>query len=148
MCAVLLSGLDRLGMEIVVGGYVRPSPSCPPLETQVPTPIHEHPALLSLLNFTTTHHPPHIQQVSRIKLFLPYMVRKRTFKKIMAHDEENACGMGDIVRIKPSRPLSKRKRFTLHEVLRRDPKLSLQQQAAGGGAGAGKEAAAVATASS
>lgn len=66
--------------------------------------------------------------MSRIKLFLPYMVRKRTFKKIMAHDEENACGVGDMVRIKPSRPLSKRKRFTLHEILRRDPKLSVQTQ--------------------
>lgn len=78
--------------------------------------------------------------MSRIKLFLPYMVRKRTFKKIMAHDEENACGIGDVVRIKPSRPLSKRKAFTLHEILRRDPKLSLDQQqqppAAGAGAGA------------
>lgn len=66
--------------------------------------------------------------MSRIKLFLPYMVRKRTFKKVMAHDEENTCGMGDTVRIKPSRPLSKRKRFTLHEVLRRDPKQTLQQE--------------------
>lgn len=71
------------------------------------------------------------QQVSRIKLFLPYMVRKRTFKKVMAHDEENTCGVGDTVRIKPSRPLSKRKRFTLHEVLRRDPKRSLQKQQEG-----------------
>jgi small subunit ribosomal protein S17 len=83
--------------------------------------------------------------VSRIKLFLPYMVRKRTFKKIMAHDEGNECGMGDIVRIKPSRPLSKRKAFTLHEILRKDPKLSLQQQqaqqAGAGAAGKGQAAA-------
>jgi small subunit ribosomal protein S17 len=53
------------------------------------------------------------------------MVRKRTFKKIMAHDEANECGIGDTVRIKPSRPLSKRKRFALHEVIRKDPKLTI-----------------------
>jgi len=63
--------------------------------------------------------------VARLKLFLPYMVRKRTFKKIMAHDEANECGIGDTVRIKPSRPLSKRKRFALHEVIRKDPKLTI-----------------------
>jgi small subunit ribosomal protein S17 len=64
-------------------------------------------------------------QVSRLKLYLPYMVRKKAIKKIMAHDEENECGMGDTVRIKPSRPLSKRKRFVLHEVIRRNPKLTI-----------------------
>ncbi len=84
--------------------------------------------------------------MSRVKLFLPYMVRKRTFKKIMAHDEGNECGMGDIVRIKPSRPLSKRKAFTLHEVIRKDPKVSLQQQQAGA-AGAGKTSSQAAGAS-
>jgi len=53
------------------------------------------------------------------------MVRKRTFKKIMAHDEANECGVGDIVRVKPSRPLSKRKSFALHEIIRKDPKLTI-----------------------
>jgi hypothetical protein len=83
--------------------------------------------------------------VSRIKLFLPYMVRKRTFKKIMAHDEDNACGVGDIVRIKPSRPLSKRKRFSLHEILRKDPKLSLEQQTSVAAAAAAAGGATAAT---
>lgn len=66
-----------------------------------------------------------VVKVSRLKLFLPYMVRKRTFKKIMAHDEANECGVGDIVRVKPSRPLSKRKSFALHEIIRKDPKLTI-----------------------
>ncbi|TFJ81790.1 hypothetical protein NSK_007037 [Nannochloropsis salina CCMP1776] len=66
-----------------------------------------------------------VVKVSRLKLYLPYMVRKKAIKKIMAHDEENECGMGDTVRIKPSRPLSKRKRFVLHEVIRRNPKLTI-----------------------
>lgn len=39
-------------------------------------------------------------------------------KKFMAHDEENACQMGDVVRIVESRPLSRRKRWRLSEILR------------------------------
>jgi len=63
-------------------------------------------------------------QVTRLKLFTPLMIRKKTFKKIMAHDEQNECNIGDVVCIKPSRPLSKRKAFTLHEIVKKDPKLS------------------------
>lgn len=40
-------------------------------------------------------------------------------KKFMAHDEENTCQEGDKVRIMESRPLSKRKRWVLVEVLER-----------------------------
>lgn len=36
-----------------------------------------------------------------------------------AHDEENACNLGDVVRIQESRPLSKDKRWRLIEVLTR-----------------------------
>lgn len=38
-------------------------------------------------------------------------------KKFMAHDETNQCTVGDTVRITESRPLSKRKRWRLVEVL-------------------------------
>ena len=41
---------------------------------------------------------------------------KRT-KKFMAHDEENACGIGDKVRIMETRPLSKNKRWRLVEIV-------------------------------
>jgi small subunit ribosomal protein S17 len=40
-------------------------------------------------------------------------------KKFMAHDEKNDCNVGDTVRIEESRPLSKRKRWTLVEILER-----------------------------
>ena len=43
----------------------------------------------------------------------------RRFSKMYAHDEENACRMGDLVLIKQSRPLSKTKRWNLVEVLKR-----------------------------
>ena len=41
---------------------------------------------------------------------------KRTVKR-KAHDEENACGIGDRVRIMETRPLSKDKRWRLVEII-------------------------------
>ncbi len=41
---------------------------------------------------------------------------KRT-KKFKAHDEENSCGIGDIVRIMETRPLSKQKRWRVVTIL-------------------------------
>src|ERR1700743_2769920 len=40
-------------------------------------------------------------------------------KKFYAHDEQNSAHVGDVVRIKESRPLSKLKRWTLEEMIRR-----------------------------
>ncbi len=40
-------------------------------------------------------------------------------KKYLAHDEENTCGVGDIVRIMETRPLSKRKTWRLVEIIER-----------------------------
>ena len=40
-------------------------------------------------------------------------------KKFFAHDEENTCGLGDKVRIMETRPLSKKKRWRLVEILER-----------------------------
>lgn len=37
--------------------------------------------------------------------------------KYTAHDQENTCGEGDLVRIMETRPLSKKKRWRLIEVL-------------------------------
>jgi small subunit ribosomal protein S17 len=38
-------------------------------------------------------------------------------KKLMAHDENNECGIGDTVRIVETRPMSARKRWRLEQVL-------------------------------
>lgn len=38
-------------------------------------------------------------------------------KKLHAHDEANACGIGDLVRIVESRPLSATKRWRLVEII-------------------------------
>ena len=40
-------------------------------------------------------------------------------KKLMAHDEENTCNVGDTVRISETRPLSKNKTWRLIEVIER-----------------------------
>jgi small subunit ribosomal protein S17 len=41
----------------------------------------------------------------------------RRYSRFMAHDEENACGVGDRVQIIEHRPLSKRKRWKVQETL-------------------------------
>ena len=38
-------------------------------------------------------------------------------KKLHAHDDANACGIGDLVRIVESRPLSATKRWRLVEII-------------------------------
>ena len=40
-------------------------------------------------------------------------------KKYMAHDEVEACNFGDTVKLKECRPLSKRKRWVVEEILRK-----------------------------
>jgi small subunit ribosomal protein S17 len=40
-------------------------------------------------------------------------------KKFLAHDESNSCNIGDTVRIMETRPLSKRKRWRLVEIIER-----------------------------
>jgi len=41
---------------------------------------------------------------------------KRT-KKFLAHDDTNSCGIGDLVKIVETRPLSKNKRWRLVEIV-------------------------------
>src|SRR3982751_2016785 len=45
-----------------------------------------------------------------------YMTEKKKYK---AHDEENACKIGDKVRITETRPLSKDKRWRVSEIVAR-----------------------------
>lgn len=51
-----------------------------------------------------------------------HRIYKRTYKqtkRFYAHDEENTCQIGDVVRIEESRPLSKLKRWRLIEIVKR-----------------------------
>lgn len=49
-------------------------------------------------------------------LYRKYITRT---KKIKAHDAENACAVGDTVRVIESRPLSKEKRWRLQSIVKK-----------------------------
>lgn len=53
---------------------------------------------------------------TRVKHPLYKKILKRTYK-LKAHDEQNTCGIGDIVRVMETRPLSREKRWRLVSVL-------------------------------
>jgi len=64
-----------------------------------------------------------VVQVERKFLHPQYRKTIRSHKKYMAHDEANACNIGDIVRIIESKPLSRRKRWTLESIVRQAEQL-------------------------
>jgi small subunit ribosomal protein S17 len=49
-------------------------------------------------------------------------------KKFYAHDEQNSARVGDMVRIRETRPLSKLKRWSLEEIIRRSSLSSLPDE--------------------
>ena len=53
---------------------------------------------------------------TRVRHPLYGKIVKRT-TKLKAHDEENACGIGDTVRMMETRPLSRDKRWRLVEIV-------------------------------
>ena len=55
-----------------------------------------------------------VERTVKHKLYKKYI---RLHKKYAAHDELNECGIGDKVRIEETRPLSKRKRWRVTEVI-------------------------------
>jgi len=51
-------------------------------------------------------------------------------KKFYAHDENNTARVGDMVRIRETRPLSKLKRWNLEEIVRRSALAQVEEVAA------------------
>lgn len=41
----------------------------------------------------------------------------RSTKKILAHDEQNQCNVGDVVQVVESRPLSRHKRWRVQSII-------------------------------
>ena len=62
-----------------------------------------------------------VVRVERMAEHPLYGKRIKRAKKYVAHDAENSCGMGDEVRIRETRPLSKTKRWELVEIMRKAP---------------------------
>ena len=56
--------------------------------------------------------------VDNVKHPLYGKIVKRTYK-LKAHDENNECNIGDIVKVMETRPLSKDKRWRLVEIVER-----------------------------
>lgn len=53
---------------------------------------------------------------------IPHPRYKRYYKrtsKVVAHDAENSCRVGDLVRVMATRPLSKTKRWRVCEIVKR-----------------------------
>jgi len=53
---------------------------------------------------------------TRVKHPLYKKIIKRTYK-LKAHDENNECAVGDVVKVMETRPLSKEKRWRLVEIV-------------------------------
>jgi len=53
----------------------------------------------------------------------------KSSKKFYAHDEQNAARLGDVVRIRETRPLSKLKRWALEEIVRRSSLAQIEDTA-------------------
>lgn len=49
-------------------------------------------------------------------LYSKYITR---FTKLIVDDKENKCGIGDLVKVMETRPLSKRKRWRLLEIIKK-----------------------------
>ena len=60
-----------------------------------------------------------VVRVDRIVMHKMYKRYIKRTAKFMAHDENNACGIGDTVEIIESRPLSARKRWRVKRVVRK-----------------------------
>jgi small subunit ribosomal protein S17 len=60
-----------------------------------------------------------VVSVDNVRKHPLYHKRITRSTKFLAHDEQNSCKPGDLVRIEETRPLSKRKRWIVREILER-----------------------------
>ncbi|MCB1163136.1 MAG: 30S ribosomal protein S17 [Candidatus Latescibacteria bacterium] len=60
--------------------------------------------------------------VVNVERRIPHPRYKRYYKrtsKVVAHDADNSCRVGDLVRVMATRPLSKTKRWRVFEIVKR-----------------------------
>ena len=70
-----------------------------------------------------------VVEVEMRKAHSKYKRIVRNSKKFYAHDAENSARVGDMVRIRETRPLSKLKRWTLEEIVRRSALAQIEDTA-------------------
>jgi small subunit ribosomal protein S17 len=71
-----------------------------------------------------------VVEVEMRKAHPKYKRVMKTNKKFYAHDEQNTARVGDMVRIRETRPLSKLKRWNLEEIVRRSTLAQVEDTAA------------------
>jgi small subunit ribosomal protein S17 len=71
-----------------------------------------------------------VVEVEMRKAHPKYRRVMKTSKKFYAHDEQNTARVGDMVRIRETRPLSKLKRWNLEEIVRRSALVQVEEVAA------------------
>ena len=65
-----------------------------------------------------------VVEVGVIKRHPIYQRNIRRTSRLKAHDEENTCNVGDVVKVELTRPLSKEKHWRLVEILEHAPQLT------------------------
>ena len=74
-----------------------------------------------------------VVQVEMRKAHPKYKRIVKSSRKFYAHDEQNTARVGDVVRIRETRPLSKLKRWNLEEIIRRSALAQVQAAEAAAG---------------
>jgi small subunit ribosomal protein S17 len=69
-----------------------------------------------------------VVEVEMRKAHPKYKRVMKTNKKFYAHDEQNSARVGDVVRIRETRPLSKLKRWQLEEIVRRSTLAQIEEK--------------------
>ena len=67
-----------------------------------------------------------VVRVNRLKKHSKYLKYQKTHTKLIAHDKNSEAKIGDIVTIRESRPLSRRKRWVLREIVTRAAAIQIQ----------------------
>ncbi|QER41471.1 30S ribosomal protein S17 [Thermodesulfobacterium sp. TA1] len=70
-----------------------------------------------------------VETLVKHPLYGKYIKRR---KKYMAHDENNECKIGDKVLIEETRPLSRRKRWRVREIIEKAKVLEVKEDLEGG----------------
>jgi small subunit ribosomal protein S17 len=70
-----------------------------------------------------------VVEIESVKRHRIYGKAVRVRRKLMAHDPENVCRIGDVVEIEESRPMSRRKRWRLFDLVKRS-ELSVEEKEA------------------
>ena len=94
-------------------------------ETTVTTPASRHTEAAPRRNekvglvVSTKMQKTIVVEIEMRKAHPKYKRVMKSNKKFYAHDEQNSARVGDVVRIRETRPLSKLKRWSLEEIIRR-----------------------------